>query len=93
MLITLLIYKSVIQKNPFFLPQGEPGRMGEAGPPGRPGLPGIPGNPGIAGPQPDIQPFLQQLQLTSGGEKGPSAEPFSYMQATVGPNGPRGPPG
>ena len=46
--------------------------------------------PGAAGPQPDIQPFIQQLQLSTGVDKGP---PFTYMQATVGPPGPRGPPG
>jgi hypothetical protein len=57
----------------------------------RPGIPGIPGNPGPPGPQPDIQPFLNQLQDSSGREKGPT--PFTYMQATVGPPGPRGPPG
>ena len=45
---------------------GEPGRMGSAGPQGRPGTPGVPGNPGVAGPVPDIQPALNQLQLTSG---------------------------
>ena len=71
---------------------GESGRMGEPGSPGRPGMPGIPGNPGPPGPQPDIQPFLDQLQST-GGEKGPSPDPFSYMQAQVGPVGPRGAPG
>ena len=45
---------------------GEPGRMGSAGPQGKPGIPGVPGNPGVAGPVPDIQPALNQLQLTSG---------------------------
>ena len=71
---------------------GEPGRRGEPGTPGNPGVPGIPGNPGPPGPQPDIQPFLDQLQQGSG-EKGPSPDPFNYMQAQVGPVGPRGPPG
>ena len=71
-------------------PEGEVGKPGEQGPPGRPGIPGIPGMPGAAGPQPDIQPFIQQLQLSTGVDKGP---PFTYMQATVGPPGPRGPPG
>ena len=52
---------------------------------------GIPGNPGPIGPQPDIQPFIQQLQLSTGVDKGPT--PFTYMQATVGPPGPRGTPG
>ena len=40
--------------------------MGSAGPQGKPGIPGVPGNPGVAGPVPDIQPALNQLQLTSG---------------------------
>lgn len=33
------------------------------------------------------------LQEFQGGQKGPSPDPFSYMQAQVGPVGPRGPPG
>jgi len=71
---------------------GERGRPGDMGPPGRPGVPGTPGNPGPPGPQPNIEPFINQLQTTSG-DKGPSPDPFSYMQAQVGPVGPRGPPG
>lgn len=73
--------------------QGEQGRTGEIGPPGNPGIPGIPGNPGPPGPQPNLEPFINQLQQASGGEKGPSPDPFSYMQAQVGPVGARGPPG
>ena len=72
---------------------GEQGRTGEIGPPGNPGIPGIPGNPGPPGPQPNLEPFINQLQQASGGEKGPSPDPFSYMQAQVGPVGARGPPG
>ena len=72
---------------------GAPGHMGPPGTPGTPGNPGIPGNPGPPGPQPDIQPFLDQVQTSQGGQKGPSPDPFSYMQAQVGPVGPRGPPG
>ena len=72
---------------------GAPGSMGPPGSPGNPGTPGIPGNPGPPGPQPDIQPFLDQVQTSQGGQKGPSPDPFSYMQAQVGPVGPRGPPG
>ena len=72
---------------------GEQGRPGDLGPPGRSGQPGIPGPPGNPGPQPDIQPFLEQIQTSQGGEKGPSPDPFSYMQAQVGPVGPRGGPG
>ncbi len=69
---------------------GEPGRPGSPGSPGNPGTPGIPGAPGPPGPQPNIEPFINQLQAASGGEKGPSPDPFSYMQAQVGPVGPRG---
>ena len=72
---------------------GGPGPMGPIGAPGNPGIPGIPGNPGPPGPQPEIQPFLDQVQTSQGGQKGPSPDPFSYMQAQVGPVGPRGPPG
>ena len=43
---------------------------------------------GPPGPQPNIEPFINQMQTARGGEKGP--EPFSYMQAQVGPVGPRG---
>jgi len=68
-------------------------RPAESGPPGRPGTPGIPGAPGPPGPQPDIGPLLNQIQQSSGGEKGPAPDPFSFMQAQVGPVGPRGPPG
>lgn len=72
---------------------GDPGHMGPPGLPGNPGLPGIPGNTGQVGPIPDIQPFVSQLQQSRGGEKGPGPDPFSYIQAQVGPVGPRGPPG
>ena len=73
--------------------EGPPGDMGVPGAPGTPGIPGIPGDPGPPGPQPDIQPFIDQIQTSQGGEKGPSPDPFSFMQAGVGPVGPRGPPG
>ena len=73
--------------------RGESGPMGQPGPSGVPGTPGIPGNPGPPGPQPDLEPFLNQLQSAGSGQKGPSPDPFSYMQAQVGPVGPRGPPG
>ena len=72
---------------------GVSGRPGENGTPGRPGTPGTPGTPGPPGPQPDLQPFLNQIQQSAGGEKGPAPDPFSYMQAQVGPVGPRGAPG
>ena len=72
--------------------KGDAGRPGQIGTPGRPGMPGIPGNPGPPGPQPNLEPFINQLQQSTG-EKGPSPDPFSYMQAQVGPVGPRGPPG
>merc|ERR1719393_1228393 len=62
------------------------GRPGAPGPDGRPGAPGPPG------PQPDLGPFMGQIEQQAG-EKGPSPDPFSYMQAQVGPVGPRGPPG
>ena len=65
---------------------------GSEGRGGRPGSPGPPGAPGPPGPQPDIGPVMTQM-ATQGGEKGPSPDPFSYMQAQVGPVGPRGPPG
>ena len=45
---------------------------------------------GPPGPQPNIEPFINQMQQAAGGEKGPSPDPFSYMQAQVGPVGPRG---
>lgn len=70
--------------------QGESGRPGEVGLPGVPGYPGVPGMPGPPGPQPNLEPFISQLQQSAGGEKGPSPDPFSYMQAQVGPVGPRG---
>ena len=69
--------------------EGDRGREGDAGPQGRPGSPGISGTPGIPGmpgppgPQPDIQPFLNQIQQSQGSEKGPSPDPFTYMQAQV----------
>ena len=62
------------------------GRPGAPGPDGRPGAPGPPG------PQPDLGPFMGQIEQQAG-EKGPSPDPFSYMQAQVGPVGPRGSPG
>ena len=71
---------------------GEDGRPGNPGPPGNPGMPGVPGNPGPPGPQPNIEPFINQMQQNTG-EKGPAPDPFSYMQASVGPVGPRGSPG
>ena len=40
--------------------------------------------PGPPGPQPDLQPFLNQMQQSQGqGDKGPSPDPFTYMQAQV----------
>ena len=51
-----------------------------------------PGAPGPPGPQPDLGPFMGQIEQQAG-EKGPSPDPFSYMQAQVGPVGPRGSPG
>ena len=45
---------------------------------------------GPPGPQPNIEPFINQMQTAAGGEKGPSPDPFTYMQAQVGPVGPRG---
>lgn len=68
------------------------GRPGAPGAEGRPGSAGRPGAPGPPGPQPDIAPLLGQINQ-QGGEKGPSPDPFSYMQAQVGPVGPRGSPG
>ena len=62
---------------------GDSGRSGPPGPPGQTGTPGIPGMPGPPGPQPDIQPFINQLEQSQGGEKGPSPDPFTYMQAQV----------
>ena len=67
-------------------------RGSTAGAPGRAGAEGRPGAPGPPGPQPDIAPLLGQIEQ-QGGEKGPSPDPFSYMQAQVGPVGPRGSPG
>ena len=40
-----------------------------------------------------LTPWLSQLSQSQGGEKGPQPDPFSYLQAQVGPVGPRGPPG
>lgn len=71
--------------------EGDPGRMGLTGPPGLSGIPGVPGKPGPPGPLPEIQPFINQIQMSQGENKGP--DPFTYMQAQVGPMGPRGSPG
>ena len=71
--------------------EGDPGRMGPPGPPGLFGIPGIPAKPGPPGPLPEIQPFINQIQMSQGENKGP--DPFTYMQAEVGPMGPRGSPG
>ena len=73
---------------------GREGDSGNSGPPGPPGLfgnPGTPGNPGPPGPLPDFQPYINQIQMSQGENKGP--DPFTYMQAEVGPMGPRGSPG
>ena len=70
---------------------GDQGRMGLPGPPGLFGIPGVPGNPGPPGPPPEIQPFINQIQMSQGENKGP--DPFTYMRAEVGPMGPRGSPG
>ena len=69
--------------------RGSTSAQGRPGPPGAEGRPGAPGPPG---PQPDLGPFMGQIEQQAG-EKGPSPDPFSYMQAQVGPVGPRGPPG
>ena len=62
---------------------GDSGRGGQPGSPGQIGMPGSPGMPGPPGPQPDIQPFINQIQQSQGTEKGPSPDPFTYMQAQV----------
>ena len=67
----------------FLLISGESGRSGYRGRTGETGQPGVPGMPGPPGPQPDIQPFLNQIQQSQGGDKGPSPDPFTYMQAQV----------
>ena len=71
--------------------EGDPGRSGPPGPPGLFGVPGVPGKPGPPGSQPDIQPHINRIQMSQGENKGP--DPITYMQAQVGPMGPRGPPG
>ena len=68
------------------------GSTSAQGPPGAPGPDGRPGAPGPPGPQPDLGPIMGQIEQQAG-EKGPSPDPFSYMQAQVGPVGPRGSPG
>ena len=70
---------------------GDSGRSGPPGPPGLAGNPGTPGMPGPPGPLPDFQPYINQIQMSQGENKGP--DPFTYMQAEVGPMGPRGSPG
>lgn len=41
-----------------------------------------------------ITPFFNQLATSQGGgDKGPAPDPFQYLQAEVGPVGPRGQPG
>ena len=71
--------------------EGDPGRTGPPGPPGLFGNPGPPGMPGPPGPLPDFQPYINQIQMSQGENKGP--DPFTYMQAEVGPMGARGSPG
>ena len=71
--------------------EGDPGPAGPPGPPGLFGVPGVPGKPGPTGPLPDLQPHINRIQLSQGENKGP--DPIRYMQAEVGPMGPRGPPG
>ena len=71
--------------------EGDPGRSGPPGPPGLFGVPGVPGKPGPPGPLPDLQPHINRIQMSQGENKGP--DPITYMQAEVGPMGPRGPPG
>ncbi|XP_065583765.1 uncharacterized protein LOC136042731 isoform X3 [Artemia franciscana] len=69
------------------------GQQDETGSPGVPDVPGIPRTPSSPYPPPHVGALIGQLQQSQGVEKGPAPDSFSFVQAQVGPVGPRTSPG